>query len=137
MREQRTSLLKKLNFTQLGITFKPSDVLSADLHFVFAEKLVDVVYESFNRVAQIDRVLSFELSDDFLRQNIVKRVKLVSATAYVYRYIRVDLLHNSVSERDVEMIYKIFVKQFKSLSVASADRKLFECRGDKRFKLLG
>ena len=50
----------------LSVSFKSVYMLLAELHFVCAEKLVEIGDKTFGGIAQIDGVLSFKLSYNLL-----------------------------------------------------------------------
>ena len=104
----------------LSISFESVDIFLAKRHFVCAEKLVEVSDKPFCRIAKVYRVLSFKLTYYLLREYIVKRGKLVAAAADIHGNIRLYLLHNSVTERDVEVLDKIFIKVVKSFLASAA-----------------
>ena len=92
----------------------------AKRHIIAAEKLVYVSEQAFCGISEIDRVLCFQLTYNLFGKDVVERVKFPSPTAYVYGYIRFYLLHNTVTERYVEMLDKVFIKLVKSVYVSAA-----------------
>ena len=94
------------------------DCILTDRHSVRAEELVDVVEQALCGVSEIYGVLCLELSDDLLCKNIVKSLDLFSSAAYVYGDIGLYLLHDTVTECDMEVLNKILIKLLKSLHVS-------------------
>ena len=106
---------------RLSISFKPVNIFLAKRHFICPEKLIEKGKKPLCRVSEVYRILSFKLTYNLFSKYIVKRGKLIAAAAYVYGYIRFYLLHNSVTERYVEMLYKVLIKLVESFLVSAAD----------------
>ena len=87
------------------------DGVFAEDHSVVAEQLVQVLAQALGGTAQVDGVLGLQLTDDLLGEDIVQRLQLLTATAHVHGDVLADLLHDSVTEGDVEVADEVLVQQ--------------------------
>ena len=105
----------------LRVAAESLDGLLTGGHAVGAEELVEVVQKPLGGSAEVDGVLGLQLADDLFGQNIVQGYQLVATAGDEDGDIRVDLLHNAVTEGDVEVLDEVGIQHLEALAVAAAD----------------
>ena len=108
-------------FAFLRVPAKSLNGLLTGGHTVCSKQLVEVAEEAFCRAAEVDGILGLQLADDLLGEDVIQCHQLVSAAGDEDGDIGVDLLHDAVTEGDVEVLDEVLVQHLKSGAVAAAD----------------
>ena len=105
-----------------GHLLEHADVLFTFVHVLSAEELIELLDKTVDLVTDVGNVQRFKLTEYLLAQRIVDTVDLSAAAADKRGYEGVDLLHNTVTESNAEMLDNIIVEDLDLLEVLLADR---------------